>query len=148
MRQLLRDVGLGFRLFRRGPGLAWTATGTLALGIGATTTLFSIVYAVILNPLPFPGSRDLVQLWRSELPALTYGSASYARYLDWRAAQQPFTDLGAWAPRGMTLAGDQLPGGSADQRFAPQRQCEHEQRQQQGPLELQTVQHMEQALGE
>ncbi|HTK28760.1 MAG TPA: hypothetical protein VL309_04380, partial [Vicinamibacterales bacterium] len=109
MLHLPHDVALGFRLFRRAPGLAWTAAVTLALGMGATTTLSSIVYSVILDPLPFPRSRDLVQVWRSELPALTYGSASYARYLDWRAAQQPFTDLGAWAPRGVTVAGDQPP---------------------------------------
>jgi len=109
MLDLLRDVALGFRLFRRTPGLAWTATVTLALGIGATTTLASIVYAVLVNPLPFPRSRDLVQVWRSELPALTYGSASYSRYLDWHDGQQPFTELGAWAPRGVTLAGDQPP---------------------------------------
>jgi hypothetical protein len=60
----LRDIVLGFRLFRRARGLASTAAVTLALGIGATTTLSSIVYAVILDPLPFPRSRDLVQLWR------------------------------------------------------------------------------------
>lgn len=102
---MLRDLAFGFRLLRRAPGLALTASLTLALGIAATTALVSVVHAVVVNPLPFPDSRQLVQIWRSELPALTYGSASYARYLDWRAGQRPFTDLGAWAPRGMTLGG-------------------------------------------
>ncbi|MEP6783463.1 MAG: hypothetical protein ABI983_07315, partial [Acidobacteriota bacterium] len=79
-----RDLRLGFRLLFRSPGFAATAILTLALGIGATTALFTVVNAVLLEPLPFPDSGKLIQVWRSELPALTYGSASYARYLDWR----------------------------------------------------------------
>ena len=108
MMEFTRDLRQGFRLLWRAPGFAVTATLTLALGIGATTALFTVVNAVLLEPLPFPDSNKLIQLWRSELPALTYGSASYQRYLDWRQHQRVFTDLGAWAPRGVTLAG---PGG-------------------------------------
>lgn len=104
--ELIRDLRQGFRLLWRAPGFAATAILTLALGIGATTALFTVVNAVLLDPLPFPGSNRLVQVWRSELPALTYGSASYGRYLDWRREQRAFTELGAWAPRGMTLAGE------------------------------------------
>jgi putative ABC transport system permease protein len=102
---LLSDLRQGFRLLRRAPGFAATAVLTLALGIGATTALFTVVNAVLLEPLPFPDSNKLVQVWRSELPALTYGSASYGRYLDWRREQRAFSELGAWSPRGMTLAG-------------------------------------------
>ena len=102
---MLRDLRLGFRTLRRAPGFGATVTITLALGIGAMTALFTVVNAVLLDPLPFPDSRQLVQVWRSELPALTYGSASYPRYLDWRREQRAFTDLGAWAPRAMTVTG-------------------------------------------
>ena len=109
MMDLLRDLRLGFRLLLRSPGFAATAVLTLALGIGATTALFTVVNAVLLEPLPFPDSNKLVQVWRSELPALTYGSASYARYLDWRQHQRVFTDLGAWSPRGFTINGPQGP---------------------------------------
>ena len=91
MIDFLRDVRLGFRLLLRGPGFAVTAILTLALGIGATTALFTVVSAVLLDPLPFPDSNKLIQVWRSELPALTYGSASYPRYLDWRSNQRVFT---------------------------------------------------------
>ena len=77
MMDFLRDLRLGFRLLLRAPGFAVTAILTLALGIGATTALFTVVNAVLLEPLPFPDSNKLVQVWRSELPALTYGSASY-----------------------------------------------------------------------
>jgi putative ABC transport system permease protein len=121
MMDFLRDLRLGFRLLLRAPGFAVTAILTLALGIGATTALFTVVNAVLLEPLPFPESNNLVQVWRSELPALTYGSASYARYLDWRANQRVFTDLGAWSPRGVTMTGPQgperLPGATASASF-------------------------------
>jgi putative ABC transport system permease protein len=109
MMDLLRDFRQGFRLLWRAPGFAVTAILTLALGIGATTALFTVVNAVLLEPLPFPDSNKLIQVWRSELPALTYGSASYARYLDWRQHQRVFTDLGAWSPRGFTLSGAEAP---------------------------------------
>ena len=109
MSDFLRDLRQGFRLLFRAPGFATTAILTLALGIGATTALFTVVNAVLIEPLPFPDSSRLVQVWRSELPALTYGSASYPRYLDWRQHQRVFTDLGAWSPRGMTLSGPEGP---------------------------------------
>jgi putative ABC transport system permease protein len=121
MKDWLRDLRLGFRLLLRSPGFAVTAVLTLALGIGATTALFTVVNAVLLEPLPFPGSNKLVQVWRSELPALTYGSASYARYLDWRQHQRVFTDLGAWSPRGFTINGprgpERAPGAMATASF-------------------------------
>ncbi|MBY0493218.1 MAG: ABC transporter permease [Cyanobacteria bacterium] len=117
----LRDLRLGFRLLLRAPGFAVTAILTLVLGIGATTALFTVVNAVLLEPLPFPDSNKLVQVWRSELPALTYGSASYGRYLDWRSNQRVFTELGAWSPRGVTMSGQQgperLPGATASASF-------------------------------
>ena len=121
MMDFLGDLRLGFRLLFRAPGFAATASLTLALGIGATTALFTVVNAVLLEPLPFPDSNKLIQVWRSELPALTYGSASYGRYLDWRANQRVFTDLGAWSPRDVTLSGPQgperLPGATASASF-------------------------------
>ena len=121
MMDLLRDLRQGFRLLRRAPGFAAMAIVTLALGIGATTALFTVVNAVLLDPLPFPDSNKLLQVWRSELPALTYGSASDARYLDWRQHQRVFTDLGAWSPRGLTIGGpegpERLPGAMATASF-------------------------------
>jgi putative ABC transport system permease protein len=109
MMDVIRDLRQGFRLLFRAPGFAVTAILTLALGIGATTALFTVVNAVLLEPLPFPDSNRLIQVWRSELPALTYGSASYPRYLDWRSHQRVFTDLGSWSPRGFTIAGAEGP---------------------------------------
>ena len=109
MTAFFRDLRIGFRTLLRAPAFGATVVTTLALGIGATTALFTVVKTVLLDPLPFPNSRQLVQVWRSELPALTYGSASYPRYLDWRAHQRAFGDLGAWAPRAMTVTGGTEP---------------------------------------
>ena len=121
MPAFLGDLRYGIRLLRRAPGFAATAVLTLALGIGATTALFSVVHAVLIEPLPFPKSQDILQVWRSELPSLTYGSASYARYLDWARDQRTFTELGAWAPRGVTIAGregpERLAGATASASF-------------------------------
>jgi putative ABC transport system permease protein len=121
MLDLLHDLRHGLRTLVREPGFALTAVLTLALGIGATTALFTVVNAVILSPLPFPQSHQLVQVWRSELPSLTYGSASYARYLDWRREQRAFVDLGAWSPRGVTIGGgdgpERIGGATASASF-------------------------------
>ena len=102
---MFTNLRQGFRLLMRAPGFAITAILTLALGIGATTALFTVVNAVLIEPLDFPGSNRIIQVWRAELPSLTYGSASYPRFLDWRREQRVFTELGAWAPRGVTLVG-------------------------------------------
>jgi putative ABC transport system permease protein len=106
---MFRDLRLAFRTLLRAPAFGVTVIVTLALGIGATTALFTVVNAVLLDPLPFPASRQLVQVWRSELPALTYGSASYLRYLDWRQHQRAFSDIGALAPRAVTVSGGDAP---------------------------------------
>jgi putative ABC transport system permease protein len=62
MEALLRDFRIAIRGLSRSPGFAAVAVLTLALGIGATTTVFSVVYGVLFRPLPFPGADRLVQI--------------------------------------------------------------------------------------
>ena len=62
MESLLRDLGLACRGLGRSPGFAAVAVLTLALGVGATTTVVSAVYGVLFRPLPFPGADRLVQI--------------------------------------------------------------------------------------
>ena len=61
---LRQDLRFGVRQLRRNPAFAWTAIITLALGIGATTAIFSAVYALLLRPLPYPGSDQLMFIYQ------------------------------------------------------------------------------------
>ena len=63
MASVTQDVRFALRQFRKSPGFACIATLTLALGVGATTAIFSVVNGVVLRPLPFSHSEQLVQLW-------------------------------------------------------------------------------------
>ena len=80
-----RDVRLAFRSFGRSPGFTLTAVLVLALGIGATTAIFSAVRAVVLRPLPFTEPDRLYMLWESN-PERGWDRemASPGNYLDWK----------------------------------------------------------------
>jgi putative ABC transport system permease protein len=109
MNRLWQDLRYGARLLIRFPGVTAAALLALALGTGVNTALFSIVNTVLLTPLPFPHADELVQVWRSELPRLQYGSASLPRYVDWRARNRVFEEMGAYSPGGLTLTGRDAP---------------------------------------
>jgi predicted permease len=109
MQRFWQDLRFAARLMVRFPGVTAAAVITLALGTGVNTALFSIVNAVLLRPLPFPQADELVQIWRAEPPGLEFGSASYARYVDWRARSRAFDEMGAFAPMGLTLTGREAP---------------------------------------
>jgi predicted permease len=102
---LRQDATFAVRQFRRSPGFAITAVLTLALGIGATTTIFSLVDGILLRPLPFPDAEQLVGITTLDFPpgvAATNLSAadslqtSYPDFFDWRRQDRSFESLASY----------------------------------------------------
>jgi putative ABC transport system permease protein len=93
---LLADLRYGLRLMRRAPGFSSAVVLTVALGIGATTAMFSVVYGIVLRPLPFPEPDRLVNLWSSApRRGLTRAFVAMANVYDWKARNHVFEDIAA-----------------------------------------------------
>ena len=125
---ILQDLRIAARQFRRTPGFAVTTIATLALGIGASTAIFSLVDGVMLRPLPFPQPGRLLWLQQVDTSAgLTAKGEpvgeplSYHDYFDWRAQTRSFSGLASYHHASMTLtgAGDarQLSGAVVSSNF-------------------------------
>jgi putative ABC transport system permease protein len=104
MKNIFTELRFAMRLLGKQPGFTAIAALTLALGIGANTAIFSVVNALLLRPLPYPHSENLVLL-RESSDLFDSGSVSYPNYLDWRAAQRGFTDLALFRRGGANLSG-------------------------------------------
>lgn len=103
----MTEVRYALRMLRKQPGFTAIAILTLALGIGANTAIFSVVNAVLLRPLPYPHSEQLILL-RERLTGpsgFESGSVSYLNYLDWRATQRSFTDIALVRRESKNLSG-------------------------------------------
>jgi putative ABC transport system permease protein len=98
------DIRYALRTLRKNAGFAAIVVATLALGIGANTALFTIVNGVLLNPLPYPHSEELVVLHESK-QNFPNGSISYPNFQDWRRANHTFTGMAISRPRSMALTG-------------------------------------------
>lgn len=89
---LVQDLHFGARMLGKSPGFTAIAVLTLALGIGGNTAVFSIVNGVLLNPLPFLHSEQLVTLDESK-PNFPEGSISYPNFLDWQRDNRSFSSM-------------------------------------------------------
>src|SRR5215470_7446936 len=100
----LSDFHYSARSLRKNPGFAILATLTIALGTGATTSIFTAVNGVLLKAFSFPEAERLVVVScvSKSLPDM---GVSYPDYLDWRSEQHVFVDLGARFPAGGVIAG-------------------------------------------
>src|SRR5277367_6193759 len=99
MRNLLLELRYALRQLRKSPGFTIAVVLTLALGIGATTAIFSAVYGLLLKSLPFADEARIVTVVES-LPQVK-GSieATFPDYLDWQTQQQSFTAIAAYSTR-------------------------------------------------
>lgn len=107
MTQLLNHLRFGIRQLRKSPMFALTTILTLALGIGSTTAIFSLVYAVMLKPLPFPEQDRLVSIAREDhsLGTPIAGPMSYPNYFGTRAQNHTLSGVASIVGNGVTLTG-------------------------------------------
>ena len=116
MSTLLADLRFAVRVLLRSPGFTAVAVVVLALGIGANTAVFSVINAVLLRPLPYPGSDRLVGIQESTVN-VPRASVSLPNYLDWREAQKTFTDLAATRRETFNVSYGPLGGGASPERL-------------------------------
>lgn len=104
--QIARDLRFGLRLLVRSPAVIVIAVLTLALGIGATTAIFSVVYLVMLKPLPFHDPDRLVFVMdQNRARGFDRNNISPPEILTWRSDSGAFEDLAAYTSRSCVLTG-------------------------------------------
>ncbi len=104
MKTFWQDVRYGFRMLVKNPGFTVIAILTLALGIGANTALFSVVNGVLLSPLAFPHSDQLVTMYERKM-GFEQASISYPNFLDWQRNNRSFTSIASYREDQFTITG-------------------------------------------
>jgi predicted permease len=103
---LIADARYALRVMRKNPGFAAVAILTLALGIGANTAIFSVVYAVLLKPLPYPAPNQLVVVFDAKpQEGVNFTGVSYMDFEDVRAQNNVFTELAGNQEHDLTVTG-------------------------------------------
>ncbi len=116
--QIAEDIRFGLRLLRKNPGFTAVAMLTLALGIGANTAVFSLVYAVLLRPLPYKDPSSLIVL-NETTPKVGTVSVSYPNFLDWRSQSHAFSQMAAVYGVNFNLAGVAQPENISGYAVSP-----------------------------
>jgi predicted permease len=102
----LQDTRYAFRMLRKNPGFTAVAVLTLALGIGANTAIFSVVYAVLLKPLPYTNPEQLFTAFQANAQQGTAETGcSYLNFEEWRAQNHAFSELAGIVAHQLTLTG-------------------------------------------
>jgi len=118
---LWRDLGQAVRGLRRSPGFATLATLVLALGVGTTSTMFALVDAALVRPLPFVDPARLMMIWERP-PSGAHNRVAPLNYLDWSEQNQTFSAIAAVAGGSRTMTGtdgvaERIPGQAVTARF-------------------------------
>ena len=95
MTALLQDLRYAIRKLIQSPGFTAIAVLTLGLGIGANTALFSVVNGVLLNPLPYPHSSQLVAVYE-RVAGLDSAPIEYLNFLDWQRDSKSFASMAVY----------------------------------------------------
>ena len=103
METLFNDIRYGIRSLLKRPAFTSIAVLTLALGIGANTTIFSVINALILSPPLITDPDRVVAVWRTPRDKRSEGFVSYLDLQDWRARNQSFEDIAGYKPNGFNL---------------------------------------------
>ena len=107
---MVSDLRYAWRALWKSPITTLGAMLALALGIGATTTMFGLLNAVALRPLPYPESDRLVELWGNvERQVVERRGTSIPDYLDWKAKTTSFDQFSAWSGNGFIMYGNGAP---------------------------------------
>ena len=122
MEKWVNDLRYGFRTLRKSPGFTTVVLCTLALGIGANTTIFSVVHAVLLKPLSYQEPDRLFVVWESLAePGFEKFRVAPGNYLDWRAQNRVFAEMAMFGASGYSLTGEgepeQLLGGRVTESY-------------------------------
>jgi predicted permease len=102
---LKQNLHYAGRFLRKSPGFTLVIVLTLALGIGANTAIFSVVYSALLRPLPYQNPGELLFLGesRDQHPTIDLAQTSYPDFLDWKHAAKSFQSLAGYGGDGFTL---------------------------------------------
>ena len=110
MTNVLSDLKHGFRVLLRTPLFTICTIAALAIGIGATTALFSVVHALLIRPLPYKNAESLVVMWEHNLPRNRPRNViSPANFLAWRERSRSFESMAAFTQNRVTLTGSGEP---------------------------------------
>jgi predicted permease len=103
---LRQDLRLAVRQLRRAPAFSAIVVATLALGIGANAAIYSVVDAVLVQPLPYRYADRMVVLWNTNATGRTYNAASPAEFYDFKEGLRAFDEVIAIRGQALTLTGD------------------------------------------
>lgn len=118
LESLIQDMRCGVRMLRKNAGFSLIAILTLALGIGANTAIFSVVYGVLLEPLPYHDPARLILL-NETTPRVGMVSVSDPNFLDWRSQSHTFSQMAAVHEVDFNLSGISQPESIGGEAVSP-----------------------------
>jgi putative ABC transport system permease protein len=119
MTNVLSDLRFAVRLLARKPGFTLLAVITLALGIGATTAIFSVVYPIVVEPLPYPQADRVLMIYERERKDGTTSYLGYATFTDFARDSKSFESMAAMGYGTVTLTGGDQPEVITSQHVSP-----------------------------